>query len=293
MSQRGICSAVALALSLVLAASAVALGEVTLTLGFTDLEPHVGQALSLRVVDTASLAEVARVTVSAVLSGVFQMDVAPFTEGHTYQVDYFLDQNGNGLYDAPPIDAAWRFYIASIEGPGLVDVVHDEAFTNIDWPPLLDGVISAGEYRHSLTEPVTGIVMNWQNDATVLYVGLVSPGTGWVGIGLDPTSRMQGANFILAAVADGVFSITDEFGVAQTFHRVDTQSNVIQAAGQEANGMTMVEFAIPLSSGDSEDKALAPGQTLTVLVAYNAGDDSVTARHTARASTTIALDGGI
>lgn len=292
MSRSSAFKTMAVVLWVVIAASAIAVGDVTLTFSFTDLESHVGQSLTLRVVDTASLAEVARVAVPSILDGAFQVDVASFTEGRTYRVDYFLDQNGNGFYDAPPTDAAWSFFLSSIEGPGLVDVPHIEEFTDIDWPPLIDGVILSGEYRHALTEPSTGIAVSWQNDAAVLYVALVSPGTGWVGIGLDPTSRMQGANYILAAVSDGVLSITDEFGVSGTLHRTDAQSNVIQAAGHEADGSTVLEFAIPLSSGDLEDKALAPWQTVAVLLALSQNQDNFTARHTARSATSITLDGG-
>ncbi len=277
---------------LAFALSCAAFGEVTLTLEFSDLAPHVGQALSLRVVDVDTRVEVARVQVPAVPSAVFQMDVSPFTEGHTYQVDYYLDQNANGVYDAPPVDAAWRFTISSIIGPGLVSVVHETASTDIQWPPAIDGTLAAGEYRHTMTDPETGIRVDWQNDLTTLYVALVSPGTGWVGIGFDPTSRMQGANYILGAVADGILSITDEFGVSGTLHRTDARSNIIQAAGREADGSTLVEFALPLASGDSEDKTLTPGQTVTILLALSSSQDSFTARHTARSTSTITLDGG-
>jgi hypothetical protein len=292
MSQRGIRKMIVAALALALVASAAAFGEVTLTLEFTDLGPHVGQALSLRVIDVSSLVEVARVTVPAVPSATFQMDVSPFTEGHTYQVDYFLDQNGNGAFDAPPVDAAWRFFISSIQGPGVVGVVHDTAFTNIDWPPLIDGAIASGEYRHTMTDPTTGISVFWQNDAAILYVGLVSPGTGWVGIGFDPDVRMQGADILIAAVVAGALVIQDQFGVAQTFHSSDAQQNIIQAAGTESNGSTFIEFARPLSSGDSVDKALTPGQAVTIILAVQQSDDSFTARHTARMTSTITLDGG-
>jgi hypothetical protein len=282
----------AIALGTAFVLSLVGLGEVTLTFEFADLAPHIGQALSLRVVDGASLVEVARVTLPSVESGAFQIDVSPFTEGHTYQLDYFLDQNGSGSYDAPPVDAAWRFFVSSIQGPGVVGVVHDAAFTDIDWPPLLDGAIAPGEYRHSMTESSTGISVSWQNDDAVLYVGLVSPGTGWVGIGFDPSTKMQGASFVLAAIANGLLAVTNEFGVAPTFHISDSQSNIIQAAGQEAHGMTQIEFAIPLAAQDAQHKSLTPGETVTILLAYNAGDDSFAARHTTRSTTTITLDGG-
>ncbi|MCX6091374.1 MAG: DOMON domain-containing protein, partial [Candidatus Bipolaricaulota bacterium] len=139
----------------------------------------------------------------------------------------------------------------------------------------------------------TGISVFWQNDATILYVGLVSPGTGWVGIGFDPDVRMQGADILIAAVVDGALVIQDQFGVAQTFHNSDAQQNIIQAVGTESNGSTFIEFARPLSSGDSVDKALTPGQAVTIIVALQQSDDSFTAHHTARTTTTITLDGGM
>jgi hypothetical protein len=277
---------------LAFALSCAGFGEVTLTFEFADLAAHVGQALSLRAVDYDTRVEVARVQVPAVPSAALRMDVSPFTEGRTYQIDYYLDQNANGVYDAPPVDAAWRFYVSSIIGPGLVEVVHETAFTDIQWPPAIDGTVAAGEYRHTMIDPETGIRVDWQNDLTTLYVALVSPGTGWVAIGFDPTSRMQGANYILGAVADGVLSITDEFGASGVTHRTDAQTNIIQAAGQEAGGATTLEFAIPLASGDAEDKPLVPGQLVTVLLAMSSSQDSFSARHSARATITITLDGG-
>lgn len=280
------------AVLILLGAGLAATAQITLTFEFNDLAPHVGQALSIRVVDFDTWVEVARVVVPSVPSAAFQVDVSPFTAGHTYQIDYFLDQNGNGAYDVPPVDAAWRFYVSSIQGSGLVSVVHDTAFTDIGWPPAIDGVVGAGEYRNALTDPTTGIRLDWQNDSRILYVALTAPGTGWVGIGFDPDSRMQGANYILGAVADGAVSITDEFGVSGVTHRTDAQTNVIQAAGQESESVTVIEFAIPLASGDAEDKPLAPGQLVTVLLGMSATQDAFSARHTARSTITITLDGG-
>jgi len=275
-----------------LAVPFAALGEVTLTFEFAGFAPHAGQALALRVVDDATRVEVARVLLPEVPGETFQLDLAPFSEGRTYQIDYFIDQNANGLYDAPPTDAAWRFFVSSIVGPGIVSVVRATAHTDIGWPPAIDGVVGANEYRNSLNDAATGIRVHWHNDAVVLYVALVAPGTGWVGIGFDPDSRMQGANYILGAVSGGVLSITDEFGVSGVTHRTDAVAHIVQAAGQEAGGVTTIEFAIPLASGDAEDKPLAPGQVVTALLAMNATQDSFSARHTARSAITMTLDGG-
>jgi hypothetical protein len=284
----------ALTLICALALGVVALGAaVTLTFEFTDLDPHAGQTMYLRVVDAVSFAEVARLRVPEIPAGVFQIDVSPLETGVSYQVDYFIDGNGNGAYDAPPTDEARRVFLSNVQASGTVNVVHDATLTDIDWPPLIDGLVSAGEYRHTVTDPVTGMSVFWQNDATVLHVGLVSPGTGWVGIGFDPEVRMQGADILIAAVVDGVLTIQDQFGVAQTFHSPDAQQSVIQAAGTETGGVTTVEFSLPLASGDPADKALLPGQTVVVILAMQQSDDSLTARHTARTTIRITLDGGM
>jgi len=295
MVQKKTCAVVcSLAAACALVLGVVAMGAaVTLTFEFTDLDPHAGQTMFLRVVDAATFAEVARLRVPEIPAGAFQIDVSPLETGASYQVDYFIDGNGNGAYDAPPTDEARRFFLSDVQASGAVNVVHDATLTDIDWPPFIDGVVSPGEYRHTMTDPVTGISVFWQNDATVLHVGLVSPGTGWVGIGFDPDVRMQGADILIAAVVDGVLTIQDQFGVAQTFHSPDAQQNVIQAAGTETGEATTVEFSLFLASGDPSDKPLLPGQTVAVILAMQQSDDSLTVRHTARTKISITLDGGM
>jgi len=295
MVQKKTCTVVcSLAAACALVLGVVAMGAaVTLTFEFTDLDPHAGQTMFLRVVDAATFVEVARLRVPEIPAGAFQIDVSPLETGTSYQVDYFIDGNGNGAYDVPPTDEARRFFLSDVQASGAINVVHDATLTDIDWPPFIDGVVNPGEYRHTMTDPVTGISVFWQNDATILHVGLVSPGTGWVGIGFDPDVRMKGADILIAAVVDGVLTIQDQFGVAQTFHSPDAQQNVIQAAGTETGGATTVEFSLFLASGDPSDKPLLPGQTVAVILAMQQSDDSLTVRHTARTTISITLDGGM
>ncbi len=156
----------------------------------------------------------------------------------------------------------------------------------------IDGVIYAGEYAHS-TE-AAGFEVHWSNDATLLRVGLISPGTGWLAIGFDPVSRMQGANFILGAVVDGKTIVRDDFGTGAVSHSPDTASggtdDILEAAGCEANGRTYLEFVIPLDSGDAMDKPLVPGNTYKILIAYHETNDDFGAWHSRRGSGTITLD---
>lgn len=56
------------------------------------------------------------------------------------------------------------------------------------------------------------------------------------------------------------------------------------------SGETIIEFRMPLDSGDSKDKALSPGSSYKALVAYNSSADNFTSKHTRKGSITISLD---
>lgn len=156
----------------------------------------------------------------------------------------------------------------------------------------VDGVISDGEYPHSVE--IAGVKVYWVNDGRVLCIGLVSPGTGYVAIGFDPVERMLGANFVLGSVAEGVLTIRDDYGNAAAGHDADTTlggvDNVLSAAGHQWADQTVVEFVIPLNSGDSTDKQLRPGGAYPVLVSYNALSDDFSVRHSRRGTGRITLD---
>jgi len=156
----------------------------------------------------------------------------------------------------------------------------------------IDGAIGATEYLHS-TE-IAGVEVYWTNDATYLRVGLVAPGTGFVAIGFDPVRQMEGANFILGYVKDGEAYFRDDFGIEPTAHMADVDrggvDNIASSAGAEWADRTILEFIIPLDSGDEMDKPLVPGGTYTVLLAYHDLQDGFTARHSRRGSGQIQLD---
>jgi len=156
--------------------------------------------------------------------------------------------------------------------------------------PTSDGLIYANEYRNSLYELTTGMSLFWQNDATSLYVGLVSPGTGWAGVGFSDRYGKPGTNIILGAVANGTVTVQDNYGVTKELHLADRTSSLLAIGGSEMGGETTLEFVIPLASGDSQDVTLAPGQTVAVILAYQATKDSFTAQHTRYSQLQITLD---
>jgi len=266
-----------------------ALGQATVIVTFEDMDPHVGQAFELRIVDAATGREVDRVSVPEVVAPTFDISVSEVPLGVTYRIDFYADANANGRYDAPPADHAWRIELPDLQADTSIAFVHDLDFVDIRWAPYLDGTIEDGEYASETIDAATAMSVFWQHDGILLYVGLEAPGTGWLSIGFGPERRMQGANILIAAIADGTLTIEDHYGHTQTSHRTDEVDHVIQAAGSEADGRSIVEFAIPLDSGDGEDAALAPGDEVAIILAYHGSNDSLIARHTKRSTSSIVL----
>ncbi len=163
-------------------------------------------------------------------------------------------------------------------------------------PPTVavDGVISEGEYAHS-TE-AGGFQIHWSNDASFLRVGLISPGTGYLAIGLDPDDRMQGANFVLAAVRNGQLWTRDDYGNGPLTHASDVSlggtDDILAAAGREDGGKTYVEFVIALNSGDRFDKPLTPGTTYDIVIAFHETNDDFDTYHSRRGAGKMRLDPG-
>lgn len=156
----------------------------------------------------------------------------------------------------------------------------------------IDGTIVPGEYAHEMT--VAGVDVYWSNDAHRLRMGLVSPGTGFVAIGFDPDRQMEGANFIIGSMHEGELTIRDDYGHEPLAHMEDTarggEDNILVADGNQWPDQTVIEFVIPLDSGDAMDKPLLPGHQYTVLVAYHSMLDSFSNRHTRRGTGILQLD---
>lgn len=198
-----------------------------------------------------------------------------------------------------------RVELRTARGPVILDHYHvfdevgrivaaDYAVVNGLEPlgPTVDGLILNGEYRGSAQDARSGVVFRWRNGLVVLFGALESPGAGWVSAGFDPLNRMQGANFLLAAVTPEGILVEDHFGTSPTTHRRDRREDILAAAGKRVGGGVVVEFTIPLNSRDPEDRPLVPGQTYTVLLAYHRSSTSFTVQHTARGSVRITLEGG-
>jgi hypothetical protein len=108
-----------------------------LTLHFSGMTPHVGQKLEVRAVDKASSLEAVRTVLPSIPDAAFDLMPGQLTLGRSYFIDFYADLNGNGVYDAPPTDHAWRLELDQVTGDTTLNFVHNTTFTDIHWNYLL------------------------------------------------------------------------------------------------------------------------------------------------------------
>lgn len=141
-----------------------------------------------------------------------------------------------------------------------------------------------------------GFTFEWlvEDSTASLRVRMTAPTTGWVAVGFDPSSFMNGANLILGYVEGGTPRVRDDFGTGLTSHEDDTvlggTADAEALDGSESSGETLVEFRIPLDSGDEYDKVLTEGSSVTVIFARGAyGADDFTSQHVWAQSATLEI----
>lgn len=269
---------------------------VRLTITFGTMGGYAGDLFEIRIV-TPGGTEVARQAVASISSPQFSLAFPGLEKGRAYRADFYADVNGNGRYDAPPVDHAWRLEVPPMDGDTSLPFVSGGPFTDIGFPvppatvPVADGTIAGSEYRHTMTDPTTLMTVYWQNDASTLYVGLVSPGVGWLAIGFDPIHQMEGANIIIGYVSGGILTIDDQYGSGPQTHVADARDDILTSGGREAGGKTTMEFSIPMYSRDPEDRKLEPGERYAIILSYHLTDDTLVTYHaTVRSTRHIELD---
>ncbi len=150
------------------------------------------------------------------------------------------------------------------------------------------------DYDHSIE--LKKMSFAWKVDGERLGVKLTGKSTGWVGIGFNPSKKMKDANYVLGYVKDGKAKIRDDFGVGEKKHKADEKlggtSDALIIGGNEENGITTIEFSIPLVSEDKHDTTIDPMADTIVLLAYGGKRDSFRSTHKFRTILKVNLSTG-
>jgi hypothetical protein len=107
------------------------------TVSFSDMTPHVGQKMEIRLIDMEDLSEVDRQELDPIPSAAFDVVFENIEDGSNFFVDFYADHNGNGWYDSPPTDHAWRLTATDVNGGDMVSFSHNTDFTDIEWKHMM------------------------------------------------------------------------------------------------------------------------------------------------------------
>jgi hypothetical protein len=148
---------------------------------------------------------------------------------------------------------------------------------------VADGIISNGEYSKS--KNLGGFELNWHSDGQNIYFGIKAKTTGWISLGIQPGSKMKGADIVLGYVEGGKVYVSDHFSAGDFGpHKVDTEfggnDNILEYGGSEQGEYTTIEFKRALNTGDQYDNALSPG-IVDIIWAFGS-DDKPAQKHITR-----------
>jgi hypothetical protein len=92
----------------------------------------VGMSFEARVIDVPSGRTIGVYHLSAIPAETFSITIPKIINASTYRVDFYMDENMNGHYDAPPVDHAWRRTVTVAGNNDLmVNFTHDMDYTDV------------------------------------------------------------------------------------------------------------------------------------------------------------------
>lgn len=115
-------------------------------------------------------------------------------------------------------------------------------------------------------------------------------------IGFEPSQAMKDADMIIGWVKDGKATVVDAYskglyGPHPPDEDLGGSNDILEYAGREENGYTVIEFKRKLDTGDKYDKALTPRQKVKFIFAMSNRDDFTAMHNVAKGSGELQLDG--
>ncbi len=107
-----------------------------LTLHCSQMDAYIGKTFNVRVTERESGWEVGRKTIAPIDTEDFSLDLYVLLAPHSYNIDFYVDVNDNGAYDAPLTDHAWRRVLISPDKDTIVNFHPGKTFTDITFPDV-------------------------------------------------------------------------------------------------------------------------------------------------------------
>ena len=94
---------------------------------------YIGETFKIRVTEVGTDYIVGAKTLSALSDTSFNIDLYVLLDQRDYQIDFYVDVNGNGMYDPPPVDHAWRRMISNATEDTGLNFIPDTMYLDISF----------------------------------------------------------------------------------------------------------------------------------------------------------------
>jgi hypothetical protein len=102
-----------------------------LMVDFTGMTPHLDQVMKLYLRNNVTQAFIDSIIVNTIHQADFNISLFSIMPDSSYNIDFYVDFNENGMYDVPPVDHAWRIPLLDVRGDTIVNFAHNTDFTDI------------------------------------------------------------------------------------------------------------------------------------------------------------------
>ncbi|MDH5631809.1 MAG: DOMON domain-containing protein [Gammaproteobacteria bacterium] len=132
-------------------------------------------------------------------------------------------------------------------------------------------------------------VLKWKITGTDISFQISCTTTGWVGMGINPSGSMTGADIVMGYVTTGA-TVEDMHATGFFAPTTDITNHLSGVSGTEIAGTTELVFTRALDTADSQDKVLVAGQDTIMLFACGPGGaDNFMTQHQHKAALKINL----
>ena len=126
-------------------------------LNMTGFSDHVGKNLIVYLRDPVSGDFVDSVLVTPLENADFEVEFDS-VEIRNYNIDFYFDMNGNGKYDVPPADHAWRIQLVNFDADTTITYISNTTYTDIGIVVIVGINIIQTEYFRAYPNPARNLI---------------------------------------------------------------------------------------------------------------------------------------
>jgi hypothetical protein len=134
-----------------------------------------------------------------------------------------------------------------------------------------------GEYDHTASLGDGPYTLSWTVAGDTAWFGIQATTMGWVALGIDPESAMNGADMVFGWVSGGKATVLDQYSTGMFGPHPDDTSlggttDILCSGGSEQAGTTTIKFSRKRVMGDAYDKPVPASGNLKIIWATGNAD---------------------